>query len=83
MVPIPAGDLDAPIRAELAAAGITERHRVVAVDVPDVTGALAAAGVDVTTMGRTPADDPAFFTVAGAAGVAAAAHRHEAGTVQK
>ena len=82
VVPIPAGHLAAPIRDELATAGVTERHQVVVVDVPDVAGILAAAGVDVTTMGRTPVDDPAFFTVAGAAGVGAAAYRQKAGTVQ-
>jgi len=82
LVPVPTGDLGGPVQAELAAAGIAERHRVVAVDVPDVAAVLAAAGVDVTTMGRGPAEDPAFFTVAGAAGVAAAVHRYEAGTVQ-
>ena len=82
LVAVPAGPLAAPIEAELAAAGITGRHRIVAVDVPDVAAELAAAGVEVTTMGRGPAEDPAFFTVAGAAGAAAAAYRHEAGTVQ-
>ena len=33
---------------------------------------LERRGVAVTSMGRTPADDPAFFLAAGAAGVAAA-----------
>jgi hypothetical protein len=80
-VAVPAGGLAGPIRAQLAAAGITERHQVVAVDVPDVAAILAAAGVDVTTMGRRPADDPAFFVVAGAAGAAAATYRQQAGTV--
>lgn len=42
------------------------------VDVPDVAALLAASDLRVTTMGRGPADDPAFFTWAGAAGVAAA-----------
>jgi hypothetical protein len=41
-------------------------HQVVEVDVPDV-GDLA-----VTSMGRTPADDPKFFAYAAAAGVYAA-----------
>jgi hypothetical protein len=82
LVPVPAGALAGPIETSLAVAGVSPRHRVVAVDVPDVAALLAAAGVDVTTMGRGPADDPAFFTVAGAAGVAAAVYRHEAGTVQ-
>lgn len=42
------------------------------VEVPDVGELLASQGLAVTTMGRGPADDPAFFQWAGAAGVAAA-----------
>ena len=34
---------------------------------------LAAAGLEVTTMGRSASDDPVFFAVAGAAGAAAGA----------
>ena len=41
-------------------------------DVPDVPQLLDAAGLRVTTMGRGPGEDPAFFSWAGAAGVAAA-----------
>ncbi|HUP85483.1 MAG TPA: DUF3866 family protein [Acidimicrobiales bacterium] len=41
-------------------------------DVPDVATLLEAAGLRVTTMGRGPSDDPAFFSWTGAAGVAAA-----------
>ena len=41
-------------------------------DVPDVAALLDAAGLHVTTMGRGPAEDPAFFAWTGAAGVAAA-----------
>jgi hypothetical protein len=47
-------------------------------DVPDVPALLAGHGLEVTTMGRGPDDDPAFFQWAGAAGVAAA-HRIAAG----
>ncbi len=42
------------------------------VQMPDVAALLAEAGIRVTTMGRGPEDDPAFFLWAGAAGVAAA-----------
>ncbi len=42
------------------------------VEVPDVAALLAASDLRVTTMGRGPAEDPAFFAWAGAAGVAAA-----------
>ena len=43
-------------------------------EVPDVAALLDAAGLRVTTMGRGPAEDPAFFAWAGAAGVAAASN---------
>jgi hypothetical protein len=49
-----------------------DRHLVRSVDVPDVPGLLARLGVDVTTMGRRPEEDPAFFAFAAAAGVVAA-----------
>ena len=42
-------------------------------DVPDIGELLAGHGLRVTSMGRGPAEDPAFFQWAGAAGVAAAA----------
>ena len=41
------------------------------VDVPDMAVLLERHGVHVTTMGRTPIEDPEFFRWAGAAGVAA------------
>jgi hypothetical protein len=45
----------------------------VIVPVPaDVAGLLEGAGITVTTMGRTPSEDPMFFRTAAAAGVAAA-----------
>jgi hypothetical protein len=47
-------------------------HEIVEVTVPDVQALLEAAGLDVRTMGRTPAEDPGFFAYAGAAGVVAA-----------
>ena len=48
-------------------------HERVEVDVADVGALLAAAGIAVTTMGRTPEEEPGFFRYAGAAGAAAAA----------
>lgn len=47
-------------------------HEVTEVDVPDVGALFKDAGIDVRTMGRTPAEDPGFFAYAAAAGVAAA-----------
>jgi hypothetical protein len=69
---VPRGPWDGPLRAELEAAGLAERHRLLAVDDPDVPALLAARGLRVTSMGRGPEDDPAFYAVAGAAGTAAA-----------
>jgi hypothetical protein len=45
-----------------------DRHHVTTVDPPDISD------LAVTTMGRTPAEDPLYFRAAAAAGVAAA-HR--------
>ena len=42
------------------------------VEVPDVAALLETAGMRVTTMGRGPAEDPAFFAWTAAAGVVAA-----------
>jgi hypothetical protein len=60
-VPVPRG-------FELAAAG----HRVEVVEPPDMALVLAEHHVWVTSMGRGPDDDPAFFAAAGAAGTMAA-----------
>jgi hypothetical protein len=51
-----------------------DRHELVQVAEPDAPALLAAAGLQVTTMGRPPAEDPLFFRAAGAAG-------HLAGTL--
>lgn len=48
------------------------RHRIEVVAPPDVGALLAAAGLEVTTMGRGPREEPEFFAAAGAAGVVAA-----------
>lgn len=62
-VAVPLGE---PIPAAAAA------HNVIEVDVPDVVELLHHFGVTVTSMGRTPVDDPQFHTYAAAAGVLAA-----------
>jgi hypothetical protein len=82
VVPVPEGPFAAPITAALARAGVAARHRVVTAATPDVAALLARSGIDVTTMGRGPRDDPGFFAAAGAAGAAAAAVGREPGTVQ-
>lgn len=67
---------EAAVLGDLPAApggdGQPRRHRVVEVDVADPAAQLAGYGLDVTTMGRGVAQDPAFFRWAAAAGVAAA-----------
>lgn len=62
-VPLVAGEPSHP--------DIDTRHRQVEVSVPDMAGVLADHGLTVTTMGRGPAEDPGFFSHAGAAGVLA------------
>jgi hypothetical protein len=64
------------VRADLDAAGLSERHRVVAVDDPGVPALLAERGLRVTSMGRGPEEDPGFYAVAGAAGTVAASFLH-------
>jgi hypothetical protein len=65
LVAVPRGE-------QAAAAALDRRHPRVEVDVPDVAALCARHGLEVTTMGRGPADDASFFRWAGAAGVAAA-----------
>lgn len=64
LVAVPAG--------EEPPGGLDPRHRAVAVDVPDVAALSRAAGVALSSMGRTPKEDPRFFAYAGAAGALAA-----------
>jgi hypothetical protein len=71
-IAVPAGPFEGRVRADLAAAGVTDRHEVITVADAGVAELLAGHGLVVTTMGRTPADDPGAFAVAGAAGTLAA-----------
>jgi hypothetical protein len=48
-----------------------EHHHVTTVEDVDVPRLLADRGMRVTSMGRGPEDDPAFYAVAGAAGTLA------------
>ena len=74
-VPVPAlegGGQRAAVWDALRAAGREERHHLVEVDGrPGISG-LEERDLRVTSMGRGPAVDPAFFLAAGAAGVLAA-----------
>jgi hypothetical protein len=65
---------EVPLPADLA----PEVVGATVVDAPDAAAVLAGIGLAVTTMGRGPADDPAFFAAAAAAGSWAAAALHEA-----
>jgi Protein of unknown function (DUF3866) len=65
-------DLAAAVDRQLAEAGVAARHELVRVAAPDPAALLAGWGVEVATMGRGPADDPAFFLAAAAAGTLAA-----------
>ena len=67
LVAVPAGEAAGQRPPEL------DRHEVRTVDeVPDVDALLRAAGLAVTTMGRSAAEDPAFFRWSAAAGSLAA-----------
>jgi hypothetical protein len=59
-----------PLPPELA--GGKQIRGAVAVEPPDVAAILDDLGLHITSMGRGPTDDPAFFQAAGAAGAWAA-----------
>lgn len=50
---------------------LEDKHQLIEVDGRPALEALESLGVEVTSMGRSPADDPTFFLAAGAAGVLA------------
>jgi Protein of unknown function (DUF3866) len=56
---------------QLAGAGVADRHELVAVTAPDPAKLLAAWGLEVTSMGRGPDEDPLLFAAAAAAGTLA------------
>src|SRR2546425_889669 len=76
-VPKLGGDHDARLRADLAGAAIDRRHDLIEVTPPDVLGLFERHGLEVTSMGRPAAEDPALFLAAGAAGVLAADRAHQ------
>lgn len=65
---------DRRLRADLAAAGVDRRHELVDVEPPDVLALIERAGLEVVSMGRPAAADPALFLAGAAAGARAAAH---------
>lgn len=72
LVAVPPGPYAEVVRDALRADG-ADHHRVTEVDGTDVSQLLAEVALaEVTTMGRTAADDPGFFAMAAAAGTCAA-----------
>jgi hypothetical protein len=72
-LPALGGPEEARLRVDLAAAGLDDRHEVVAVETPDVLELFAGHGLEVTSMGRPAAADPVLFACGAAAGALAAA----------
>lgn len=60
------------IEAEVQRALDVPAHHIEHLEVPSMPAVLDGLGLEVTTMGRSPAQDPLFFAVSGAAGAAAA-----------
>jgi hypothetical protein len=70
-VPELEGDRRDAVWRALLDAGLEQRHQLVEVNGRPGLDLLERSGVDVESMGRGPADDPAFFLSAAAAGVLA------------
>lgn len=86
LVALPAGQAFRRTAAALRAAGLDTRHVLCAVDGRPGLERLRRAGVRVTTMGRGPDEEPAFFLAAAAAGYMAgilARHRAARGGILK
>jgi hypothetical protein len=64
--------LRSPVQIAVPPGLALEHSGAVAIEPPAVDALLAARNLHVTTMGRTPAEDPLFFTAAAAAGALAA-----------
>jgi hypothetical protein len=63
----------ARLHADLVAAGIDRRHELVDVHAPDALELFARHHLEIASMGRPAADDPALFQAGAAAGTLAAA----------
>ena len=68
-VPVLAADEAREVDRALAERGIWDSHDRVEVEVPSLP---ETRGIAMRSMGRSPADDPAFFAAGAAAGVCAA-----------
>jgi hypothetical protein len=65
-VPILDGDFGEEVRS--AAAGLCPPHRLIDVPVAGLVDEVAGAPIAVSTMGRSLAEDPAYFLACAAAG---------------
>jgi len=72
VLPLLSEERAAQINRQLGEANIEARHKVVTLDGSPGMALLAQAGIQVTTMGRSPAQEPEFFHAAAAAGRLAA-----------
>jgi hypothetical protein len=72
VVPMVGGEEEDKIRADLHAAGIDQRHKIVSSIAPNILEAFAANNLEVGSMGRPASADPVLFLAAGAAGAYAA-----------
>jgi uncharacterized protein DUF3866 len=64
-------DLAGLVDRQLAEAGVAGRHDLHRVAIPNPAKLLATWGLEVTSMGRGPEEDPVFFAAAAAAGTLA------------
>jgi hypothetical protein len=70
-VPSVADDVVRTMTEQLDAAGVAQRHELVTVEIPDVIAAFGRLGLEVTTMGRSAAEDWLVFACGAAAGTLA------------
>ncbi len=71
VVPVLGGDDRGRVWDALRGRRLEERHQLVEADGAPALDELERAGIEVESMGRSPADDPVFFLAAGAAGIVA------------
>jgi len=71
-VPAIGGSEELRLRETLDSSGIGERHDLVDVEPPDVLRLFSDHGLEITSMGRSAAEDPVLFQAAAAAGRLAA-----------
>jgi len=68
-LPVMKGRKKSCIYSQMKESGFFERHRIVEVDTGNFKKLLDSFKLEVTTMGRSPVEDPEFFETAWAAGI--------------